>query len=253
MAFDINALSLADFATLAFAFALGGLVKGTVGMGLPMIAVPILSTVLDPRTAIATIMLPNLGANILQAHSTGNIIQTTVAYRRLTIPLLLGSVAGTMVITSIPMTQAALILGGLVSLFAVSTLAGWRPTLPSGIDRRLRPIVGAISGVIGGMSSFLAPTLVPYLMTLNLEKTAFIHIMGVLFFLGQLPLFVGLALTGFAPPSVLAISAAGWLAVGVAMNLGKRLRDRIPQHLFMTLVGIMLLTTGLNMIRRVLF
>ncbi len=147
----------------------------------------------------------------------------------------------------------ALILVGLVSVFAVSTLAGWRPSLPTGIDRRLRPLVGLVSGLVGGMSSFLAPTLVPYLITLGLEKTAFVHIMGVLFLLGQLPLFAGLAIKGFAPPGILALSAAGWVVVGLSMSLGNRLRDRIPQKHFMTLVGVMLLLIGLNMIRRVVF
>ncbi len=253
MAIDPTDLSLLDLLTVGLAFAIGGLSKGVTGLGLPMIAVPIISTVLDPRVAIAAMTLPNLGANFLQARRTGDIVASVVAYRWLTVPLLLGSVAGTLVITSVRIDHAALILGGLVSVFAVSTLAGWRPVLPSGIDRRLRPAVGLISGLIGGMSSFLAPTLVPYLMTLGLEKTAFVHIMGMLFLLGQLPLFVGLAIKGFASPAVLVLSAAGWVVVGLFMHLGGRLRDRIPQRHFMTLVGAMLLLIGLNMIRRVVF
>ena len=190
MILDPSNLDILDLLTIAFAFALGGLVKGVVG---------------------------------------------------------------TLVITSVPIAQAALILGGLVSVFAISTLAGWCPSLPTGIDRRLRPLVGLVSGLIGAMSSFLAPTLVPYLITCGLEKTAFVHIMGVLFLLGQLPLFAGLAIKGFAPPGILALTAAGWVVVGLSMSLGNRLRDRIPQKHFMTLVGVMLLLIGLNMIRRVVF
>ncbi len=253
MVLDPSDLSLLDLATIAFAFALGGLSKGVTGLGLPMIAVPIISTVLDPRAAIAAMMIPNMGANLLQAHRTGDILTSTVTYRHLIVPLLLGSVVGVLVITSVRIDLAAIILGGLVSVFAVSTLAGWRPVLPTGVDRRLRPVVGLVSGLIGGMSSFLAPTLVPYLMTLKLEKTAFVHMMGVVFLIGQMPLFAGLAIKGFAPPAMLLLSAAGWVVVGLSMHVGGRLRDRIPQHRFMTLIGAMLLLIGLNMIRRAVF
>jgi len=251
--FIFGDLSAADLALIACAFLIGGTVKGTVGMGLPMIAVPIISTVIDPRSAIATMILPIMGANFLQARVGGSLLQTAASYRALLIPMFAGSIVGALLITSIPTAHAALILGGMVSLFAVSTLAGWKPILPSGVDRRLRPVIGLVSGLVGGMSSFFAPTVVPYLFSLNLEKTAFVRTMGVVFLIGELPLFTGLAVTGFAPPSVWALSAAGWAVVGCAMAVGKRLRDRIPQERFMTLVGAMLLLVGLNMIRRALF
>lgn len=246
-------LNTADLALIAAAFFVGGLVKGTVGMGLPMIAIPIISTVLDPRSAIAAMILPIMGANFLQAKTGGRLVETAISYRALLLPMLVGSTVGTLLLTSIPIAHATILLGGLVSVFAVSTLAGWRPTLPSGVDRRLRPIVGLVTGLVGGMSSLLAPTVVPYLFTLNLDKGAFVRTMGVIFLIGEIPLFTGLAASGFAPPWVWALSAAGWAVVGVAMAMGNRLRDHIPQSRFMSLVGVMLLVIGLNMIRRAVF
>ncbi|MGE4527368.1 MAG: sulfite exporter TauE/SafE family protein [Rhodospirillaceae bacterium] len=253
MDFLFGELSAADLTVIALAFAIGGTVKGTVGMGLPMIAVPIISTVIDPRSAIATMILPIMGANFLQARVGGSLLETASAYRALLIPMFAGSTVGALLITSIPTAYAAIILGTLVSLFALSTLAGWKPEIPSGVDRRLRPAIGLVSGLVGGMSSFFAPTVVPYLFSLRLDKTAFVRTMGVIFLVGEAPLFLGLAFSGFAPPSVWALSAAGWGVVGCAMAIGKRLRDRIPQERFMTMVGAMLLLVGLNMIRRVVF
>jgi uncharacterized membrane protein YfcA len=249
----LGRLNIYDILAILFAFAAGGFVKGIVGLGLPMIAVPIISTILDPRAAIAAMTLPILGSNFIQARTGGGLIEITLRFRSLLIPLTIGSVLGAALITSVRTQDAALILGGLVSAFALSTLFGWSPQIPARIDRRLRPAIGLLSGVIGGMSSFFAPTLTPYLFSLGLDKTTFIRVLGVAFLIGEFPLFFGLTLKGFAPWPVWALSAVGWAVVGAAMHLGGRLRDRVPQKHFKTLVGAMLLLIGLNMIRRVVF
>ncbi len=246
-------LTATDVLILAVAFILGGFIKGIVGLGLPMIAVPLISLVFDPRTAIAAMILPIMGANFIQAKSGGDMAEITLRFRWLLIPMVIGSILGAAVITSVKLDHAALILGGLVSVFALTTLAGWQPQLPTGVDRTLRPVIGMISGLIGGMSSFFAPTVAPYFFTLGLDKNTFIRAMGVTFLLGEAPLFIGLALTGFAPPAIWALSAIGWATVAVSMTLGAKLRQRIPQKHFMTLVGVMLLVIGLNMIRRAVF
>jgi len=246
-------LTTADILILAVAFILGGFIKGIVGLGLPMIAVPLISMVFDPRTAIAAMILPIMGSNFIQAKSGGDMREITLRFRWLLIPMVIGSIFGAAVITAVKLDYAAVILGGLVSTFAVTTLAGWQPRLPTGVDRTLRPIVGLVSGVIGGMSSFFAPTVAPYLFSLGLDKNTFIRAMGVTFLLGEAPLFIGLALTGFAPPAIWVLSAIGWATVTVCMTLGAKLRQRIPQKHFMTLVGAMLLLIGLNMIRRAVF
>lgn len=249
----LQTLSAADVLILALAFGLGGFVKGVVGLGLPMIAVPLISTVLDPRTAIAAMILPIMGANFIQARQGGDMREIAYRFRWLLIPMVAGSIVGAAIITSVKLDHAALILGALVAIFALTTLLGWQPRLPTGVDRRLRPAVGLVSGVIGGMSSFFAPTVAPYLFTLGLDKNTFIRAMGVTFLIGEAPLFIGLAATGFAPPAIWALSAAGWATVGAFMTLGAKVRQRIPQKHFMTLVGAMLLIVGLNMIRRAAF
>ena len=43
---------------IALAFFAGGLVKGVIGIGLPLVAVPIMATVLAPTTAIALPAVP---------------------------------------------------------------------------------------------------------------------------------------------------------------------------------------------------
>lgn len=242
-----------NLAVIALAFAAGGLVKGVVGLGLPMIAVPVIGSMMDPRSAIATMIIPILGSNLIQALRGGHGIDTPRRIAGFLIPLIAGSVCGVLLLTSLPTTWVALILAALVSLFSVLILVGWKPVLPPGIERRIRVPVGLVAGLTGGMSSFFGPTVVPYLISLGLPAGELVRAMGWVFLLGELPVFLGLAVRGYAPPLVWMLSAAGWAVVTLAMAAGSRLRSRMSESMFMRLVGSMLLLIGLNMIRRVVF
>ena len=60
------------FATFAFLFA--GTIKGTIGIGMPTAAIGMLSQVIEPKTAIALVVLPTF---------------VSVSYTHLTLPTIL--------------------------------------------------------------------------------------------------------------------------------------------------------------------
>lgn len=66
MSFDPALLQPVVLAFGIAAFVLGGLVKGTLGVGLPLVVVPLLSLVLPSPTAIALVSVPVVASNILQ-------------------------------------------------------------------------------------------------------------------------------------------------------------------------------------------
>ena len=59
-------------AACALAILFGGLVKGTLGVGLPLFAVPIMSLMIGSTQAIALVAVPVLVSNIWQAWQEGN-------------------------------------------------------------------------------------------------------------------------------------------------------------------------------------
>ena len=56
----------------ALAFVLGGLVKGTVGLGLPTIAIALLATFIGLREAIAITIIPLVATNLVQVIQGGS-------------------------------------------------------------------------------------------------------------------------------------------------------------------------------------
>ncbi|MEG0202205.1 MAG: sulfite exporter TauE/SafE family protein, partial [Comamonas sp.] len=52
-------------------FALAGLVKGVVGLGLPTVSMALLALFMPPAQAAALLLLPSLVSNVMQMRPTG--------------------------------------------------------------------------------------------------------------------------------------------------------------------------------------
>ena len=59
-----------------FVFLLAGIVKGVLGIGLPTISISMLAQFVDPRVAIALLLLPALVTNTWQIYRGGQIIRS---------------------------------------------------------------------------------------------------------------------------------------------------------------------------------
>ncbi len=64
---DITGDSLVLLITAFLMFVTGGVVKGTLGVGLPLVVVPLLSLLFDASMAIGLLVLPVLVSNVLEA------------------------------------------------------------------------------------------------------------------------------------------------------------------------------------------
>ena len=86
----------------------GGLVKGTLGVGMPMLAVPIIAFVLPPTTAMILLCFPILCSNFLQM----NVQKGIGSYRflPLILMLILGIIIGGRLILEIEMNTISIII-----------------------------------------------------------------------------------------------------------------------------------------------
>ena len=55
-----------NVAVVLFAFIAGGTVKGVLGIGIPLVAVPLLVEIMPPATTISLLVIPILAANVWQ-------------------------------------------------------------------------------------------------------------------------------------------------------------------------------------------
>jgi uncharacterized membrane protein YfcA len=154
--FDANLLAAAGF------MALGGLLRGFLGFGGSMGAVPGLSLIYGPLGAVSVVLLADIGA-VLQ------LLRTAVrqSEKRVVAPLALASVLttpfGAWLLINVEPADMRRAIALTVLCFAAVLAAGWRyqraPTMP------VVAAVGAVGGVLSGGAGMGAPPAVLFLLS----------------------------------------------------------------------------------------
>ena len=236
------------------AFFAAGLSKGVIGVGIPLIAVPVLSGVMHPASIISVLALPIVLSNIWQAIDGRRFGLTFRRFWPATITIVIGSAIGAQFITTIDPKQAQLVLGIVVLLYSGSQLLKVRiPAPPPATEKIWTAIVGFISGCLGGFAAYFGPPMIMYLLALRVTKDEFISGAAMLYLIGATPLFVILAWKGVLAGPELTLSAAGSVVILGAMFFGRWLRERISQEVFRKALLVVLLVMAMNMLRRALF
>ncbi|MEO0621017.1 MAG: sulfite exporter TauE/SafE family protein [Pseudomonadota bacterium] len=236
------------------AYLLAGTVKGTVGIGLPTASVALLSQAIEPKTAIALVVVPSIAANVWQVWRSGDALGALRRYLPFILCLccVIGVVSALVTARLAPETLMAA-LGCVVILFSVSNLAWRPPALPDRFDRAAQVTLGTVSGVIGGLTSIWAPTMVAYLLARRVPKDEFVRATGVMILLGNLPLGFGFAYSGMLTAETAVFSVLLILPALAGFALGERLRRLLDADRFRTVVLLFFLLVGLNLLRRALF
>lgn len=214
---------------IALVFALAGFVKGVVGLGLPTIAMGLLSLFLAPAQAAALLVVPSLTTNAWQLFNGTALARLC---RRLS-SMLLGIVAGTWAggwMLGLPGSGATRILLGLSLLaYAGFGLAGRPLPQPRREHERWTGLaVGCLTGLLtAGTGVFVVPA-VPYLQSLRLSKDDLVQALGLSFTISTLALagqlmsaqaFDTAALLGSAlalPPAFMGMALGQWARDGLS-------------------------------------
>ncbi len=247
---QIEAFGVWAMAAAAAAFFAGGFVKGVIGLGLPLVAVPVLATAVDPAVAVALMAVPVMSANAWQAWQERAHIGLAWRLWPLVAAMVPATVFATSLLAALDRALAAAVLGAVVLLFCASRVAPAPPRLPRAWEPWLAPAVGAVAGVIGGVSNFFGPPLVMYLTALRLERDAFVAGIAALFLLSGLPLYAGLAAQGVLDREVALLSASATVPVFAGVGLGRLVRRRVSQRTFERILIAFLVVVGVNLLRR---
>lgn len=234
-------------------FALAGVVKGVVGLGLPTVSMALLALFMPTGQAAAWLLLPSLVTNVLQmrpAASLGPVLRQLW-------PMQLGVVVGTLggVWWWGPLGQAAgarTLLGAALALYALWGLWGRAVTLPHRHQGWLGAVAGLVTGGITALTGVFVVPAVAYLQALQLPRQALMQAMGLSFTVSTLAL--GLGLSGVAGGSgpldgaALGASAAMLLPALLGMAAGERLRSRLSATAFKRVLMGSLLALGAYML-----
>ncbi|MBL8568021.1 MAG: sulfite exporter TauE/SafE family protein [Phreatobacter sp.] len=224
-------------------FVLAGLVKGVIGLGLPTIAVGMLSLFVTPAQAASWMLVPSLLTNIWQVAAGPNLWPLTKRLGTMLAGIVIGTFAGSGIITGSFAGHAAVALGVVLIVYAGLALSSFRPKVPAAAEPWLSPVIGLATGIVSaGTGIFVMPS-VPYLQALGFEKDDLVQALGITFLVATVALGLGLAREGTLQMDTAIFSTWMLLPALAGMWIGQVVRSRISAATFRTcfLVGLIIL------------
>ena len=233
-----------QFAFAFFALFVGGLVKGTVGLGMKIVVLGLLATIVELPVAIAIITIPAVTANIWQVFGGPPLRETLRRTRSLFVMFCIGVWFGTEILAASNPAHLAVALGVLLVVYAAYALFTPRIPSPGRHETWMSPVIGGLTGIFGGMTGSDVIPGVPYMQSLGLPRDMLVQAMGILFLLGSSMIAVAFSYQGLLTPEIGVASALGSLPTLGGYYLGAKVRQRIPEALFRKILLVALLLLG---------
>jgi uncharacterized membrane protein YfcA len=229
----------------------GGLVKGTLGFGMPMVALPIIAFIIPPTTAMILLCAPIFLTNFLQIKFR----QGVSSYRFLPmfLCLIIGLIIGARLILEIDVktiTQiiaVSIIFAALVNCFGIKI-----KNINKNHENTITSLIGFGSGILGGLSTFDGPPMLAYLVAVDLPKEKFVRTVSTMYFIGSFPLYGSLIYYGFATKEDLIFSLILIIPAFIAQQVGTKIRDKFNQKQFRICILITLIILGFSLLVKTL-
>lgn len=237
---------------IAFAFLLAGFVKGTLGLGLPTVAMGLLATTMAPGQAIAIVIVPAIVTNIWQTF-VGPYLRDIL--KRLW-PLMLGTVFGIWInaglLTGPYAAYGTVVLGVLLVIYAIVGLSRFSFKVARRHEKWVGGIVGVVTGLISAATGVQVIPSMPFMQAIGMDKDELVQALGVFFTTATLALAFNLTASGLMTAATALPGAIAMVASFTGMFIGQAVRTRMQPEVFrrwfliaMILLGIYLAGSAL--------
>jgi hypothetical protein len=243
-------MEYSHLAVIVAALGAGAIAKGATGMGLPLIAMPVLASYLGLPHAIAILLVPIIVTNSWQAWRFRQ--ERTSAAMRFVLPMsiagVFGIVLGTYALVALNERMLILLLGVVLLAYVAFRLAQPHFVLGTELGRKLATPAGLAAGVLQGAAGLSSPAVVTFIHAMRLPYSPHVFAVSVVFLalgVAQLP---SLAVSGLLQWRWLGEGVFALLPTLLFMPVGQRIGGAISRQTFdrlmLAFIGIM----GLKML-----
>jgi len=237
----------ADLLILVLGLAVAGFAKGTTGMGLPLLATPILAGVFGPKAAVVIVTIPIFVANSLLVLQGWRRLEVLRGLAPIIVASAIGAAIGVNLLASLDQRTFAVLISVMVAVFL---FRGERLLGDPGarLARVAGPAVGFFSGVLQGTTSIASPLVGSYLHARRMPPRDYVLAIASIFQLNSIVQLIGYALLGLYTPGIVAIGIVGLIPTLLAMIGGMVFRSRLDQDRFRQVIVVLLVLSVANLL-----
>ena len=245
-------MSLLQIVVIAAAFVIAGVAKGAIGMGMPPIAIGLMSFAVPLDSAIAIMVVPTMVTNIWQAIYGGGFKPLMRRFGTMAVTAMAGILAVGLLLSDLGSPSTAGWVGVLLVLYSLIALTPWRPRVPRGAEPWANPLIGLASGAVAGSTGVAAVPFMPYMQSLEMNQHELVQALGIMFLFITGMLAVSLAFHGayHLTNSVAGVAAVAPTMVGVW--IGQHARRRLSPQTFRRAFIFGMFAVGLHLARALL-
>ena len=228
-----------------------GFLKGIIGVGMPVVALPLLSQFIDIKSAAMLLSVPLIFGNLPQALEGGKTGQCLMQLMPVILGMIPGLFLGVRVLlaldANVAKIGAGLVLMGVggVTLLAPKLQLKSRLVLPTGIT------FGFFGGILGGIAAMPGPF--SYCCLQRLRGKAFTKEASLYLVVSAGLLAILLTASRQFSWLDVSVSTAAMLPVVLGMYVGQHMRDKIAPETFARLVLIAVIAAGAELARHGFF
>lgn len=228
-----------------------GVAKGVVGIGIPVIGVPILVGLYgDLRSVLlATIVATALADIPLLVQNRARVRDASVLIGYMVMGLI-GIVIGTRILVFVRPSVLSAVLAIVIVAFIILSWTGRTPTISKVQASRFGPVFGLIAGILQGAAGASGPVTISYLLSMQLPRESFLFAINAVFFVLDWTQLASLVQLGYTPPLLVAAGAAVVLST-IGMVIGFAIQSKIDDRLFRRGVLVLLACAAAGLILRV--
>ncbi|MBI1415707.1 MAG: TSUP family transporter [Limimaricola sp.] len=241
-------MTAAELVLAVAALMAGGFMKGAVGVGAPVVAIPVLSILFNVPFAVAVMSLPNLMSNVWQGWEN----RQHLLHRRFVLAFTLsgaaGAILGTFVLAFLPDRPLTIIVALVLILYLGFRVArpGWH--IGQATADRWAIAAGALGGLLQGASGLSAPASVTFLNALRLERRAFIGTISAFFMAISAVQVPTLWATGLLDGPAFGFSLLAMVPLFGGMPLGAWAARHVSRETFDRLIMALLAVVALRLL-----
>jgi hypothetical protein len=230
-----------------------GILKGIIGVGMPVVALPLLSLFIDIKPAAMLLSMPLILSNLPQALEGGKIGRCLMQLMPVLVGMIPGLFLGVRILLALDADVAKIIAGlvligvGGITLLAPKLRIQPRLALPAGIA------FGFFGGILGGIAAMAGPLVFIFLLAKGLRGQTFTKEASLYLVVSSGLLAILLTASREFNWLDVLVSAAAMAPVALGMSAGQHLRDKIAPETFRKLVLIAVIAAGADLLRHGFF
>lgn len=177
----MDALSFEALAIVLAAIAVGSYLKGAIGLGLPIIAIPTLAAFLGAQHAVVVITLPTFFSNVWICWRYRK-MKANIPYLKVAlIAACIGTVIGTFVLRELTDTALLWVLIVWIGAYLLNMVLNPDFRLEGEAARKASPFMAVMAGISQGATGIAGPVVATWIHSYRLEKELYVFGVSIMF------------------------------------------------------------------------